>query len=156
MYNTKSVEIEIAIGGAVLVVEHISIMNNNGLNPAGNNHSYEYLLKVYVKDNISSLYKKAFFLLWNKLIFCRKRHAEIVHNEIRVLLKKGDTIQKYIDNISNVICQVNNYLEFMQMIKTKPQKKNPVLKRASPMKSYVLAHKYGIRSKVWNITYMQY
>lgn len=126
------------IGGTVLVVENISIMNNN---------SCEYLLEIHTKDRISSLNKKAFFLVWNKLLFCRKRRTEISQNVIRVYLKKGDTIQKYIDNISNVIRQVNNYLEFMQLLNI--EKKNRILKRTFPKKSYVLADNSSIRSKVW-------
>lgn len=126
------------IGGTVLVVENISIMNSN---------SCEYLLEIHTKDRISSLNKKAFFLVWNKLLFCRKRRTEISQNVIRVFLKKGDTIQKYIDNISYVIRQVNNYLEFVQLLNI--EKKNQILKRTFPKKSYVLADKSSFRSKVW-------
>jgi hypothetical protein len=130
-----------------LEVRHISIRNNTGSKLTNENKSYEYLLEIHTKDIINSLNKKAFFFLWNKVLFCRKRRTEISQNVIRVFLKKGDTIQKYINNISDVICQVNNYLEFMKMIKIKHHKKNLVLQRTYQPKTYFVARNSSIRFK---------
>ena len=132
-------------GGARLIVEHISIMSITGATPTGNIHSYKYLVNVHTKNTVGSFYRKALSQAWKQSIIYKKRHMEITQNEIRIYLKKGDTIQKCIDHILKIIHQIKNQANLMQKKRKHSRKRRFLLKRIYFMKFYLLACKSNVR-----------
>lgn len=99
------------------------------------NGGHEYLLKIYTKRAMGRLLRKEFFQEWEKTIFLRKRRVEAEHKEIRIYLRKGDNIQKYIDSVSRVLCKAAAGSRLVQDGRNKPGR-NWVLKRDIPAKTF--------------------
>jgi len=111
------------------MIESVAIMNLF-------NSSHEYLLKVYTKKAIGRLLRKEFHQEWEKKFLLRKRQVEVEHKEIRIFLRKGDTIQKYIDCVPEVLNTAAGNLKLIQK-KRNEKKRHMILKKDYPAKAYL-------------------
>ncbi|MEN6315432.1 MAG: hypothetical protein ABFD25_14445 [Clostridiaceae bacterium] len=122
------------------MIESVTIMNlfNGG---------HEYLLKVYTKRVICRLLRKEFHQEWEKTVFLRKRRVEVDHKEIRIYLKKGDSIQKYIDSVPRVLRMAGASLRQVQENRNRVRRKW-VLKRDVSAKTYLRRQQSSIVTAV--------
>lgn len=104
-----------------------------------------YILKVFTKEKIKSIHARAIRKAWSESICCRKRKLTIKSNEIRIQLKKGDTIQKYIDRISSIINRIKYYINESRYLKLKMRMKHARLKKDLPSKTYWPAGQKNVR-----------
>jgi hypothetical protein len=101
--------------------------------------SLGYIVKVYTGTPITRQLGRAFISIWNEMISFRKRRVEIGNREIRIYLRKGDTVQKYIDHATCVFCQAEIKAALLQ--KRKVRRKYTLLKKEFEYKSYLLKKK---------------
>jgi Fe-S cluster biosynthesis and repair protein YggX len=119
-------------------------MNNRGkvkivcMGLTGNSQAHECVLRVYTKEIIDSIYEKVIRKAWRECMYCRKRRIMIKNNEIRIYLKKGDTVQKYIDSISMIINGARYNENYSRKLHLKERMKHTVLKRIPPSRYYNL------------------
>jgi Fe-S cluster biosynthesis and repair protein YggX len=106
----------------------------------GNSQTHECVLRIYTKEIIDSIYEKVIRQAWRDCISCRKRRLMIKNNEIRIFLKKGDTVQKYIDSICMIIHGIRYNANYSRKLHLKERMKHTVLKRIPPSRYYVLEH----------------
>ena len=111
----------------------------------GNSQTRECVLRVYTKEIIDNIYEKIIRKAWRECISCRKRRMTIKNNEIRIFLKKGDTVQKYIDSICMIIHGVRHNENYSRKLYLKERMKHTVLKRIPPSRYYVLKHISAMR-----------
>jgi len=95
----------------------------------------EYVVKVST-DNLDSMFRKVLQTLWMETSVFNKRRIDISDNEIRIYLKKGDTIQKYIDHIKEVYNKAEEYVR--SGIDNRKPKKKMVLNKGLKNKTYLL------------------
>lgn len=105
----------------------------------GGSHACEFILGVFTEEKIGSIYAKAIRNEWHESIFCRKRRISVKNNEIKIHLKKGDTIQKYIDCISGIINKIKSTSRPPRHLLLRQRMRNAKLRRWLPSKVYYLA-----------------
>jgi hypothetical protein len=120
-------------------LELISAVTITSISLKGGNRACGYILGVFTQEKIGSIYAKAIHHEWSKSMFCRKRRLTVKNNEIQILLKKGDTIQKYIDYISEIINKIKDNMKASKHLRMQRCMKNVKLKRKLPSKVYCLA-----------------
>lgn len=98
-----------------------------------------YVLGIFTQDRIGSNLARAIRHEWQESIFCRKRRIAVKNNEIKIQLKKGDTIQKYIDCISGIINKVKSSMKPSRQQRLKQRAKNMKLRKDLHSKVYHLA-----------------
>lgn len=102
------------------------------------------MLRVYTSDIIGDIFAKAMLKAWSESIFRRKRQIEIRNYEIRICLKKGDTVQKYIDCISGIILSLRHYIKSSGRHKIKRHIRKMRLKKPESAKIYTLSYGSGM------------
>lgn len=121
------------------MVLEISAVRITSISIKGSNRACGYVLGVFTQDRIGSYFAKAIRHEWHESIFCRKRQITVKNNEIKIHLKKGDTIQKYIDCISGIINKIRSSMKPTRQQRRRQRVKNMKLKRDMPSRVYYLA-----------------
>ncbi len=104
-----------------------------------------YVLRIFTAERTKSIYAKAIRKAWSESICCRKRKLTIKGNEVRIHLKKGDTVQKYIDCITYIIRRIKLYVNESRYMKLKMRMKHVKLRRIPLSKVFALVHSKNIR-----------
>jgi hypothetical protein len=120
-------------------LEVVSTLRITSISLKGDNRAYGYVLIVFTQERIGSIYAKAIRQGWRESIFCRKRRLTVKNNEIKIHLKKGDTIQKYIDCISGIVNKIKSNMMASRHFRMRQRMKNIKLIRKLPSKVYYLA-----------------
>ena len=127
-------------------MEVVGTVRITSISLKGGSHACEYILGVFTEDKIGSSYAKAIRNEWRESIFCRKRRISVKNNEIKVHLKKGDTIQKYIDCISGIINKIKYSVKPSRRHLLRQRMRNVKLRRKLPSRTYCLACSKDIKT----------
>lgn len=92
-----------------MLIKHVTI-RNAALKSTGKEKGlvYAYEMQVTLSHAPDSMWKQVFLLEWKKEFLFTKRNARLADNEIRVLLAKGDDIQRYIDTVKQLVEKADN------------------------------------------------
>lgn len=126
-------------------MEVVGTVRITSISLRGGNRACGYVLGIFTQDRIGSNCAKAIRHEWHESIFCRKRRIAVKNNEIKIQLKKGDTVQKYIDCISGIINKIRCGMKPSRQQRLRQRVKNMKLKRDLPSRVYYLACTKNIR-----------
>jgi|GEM_PF-3047889 len=128
-----------------MVFDNVYTVRITSISLSGSCNERGYVLRVFTREKIKSIHAKAIRKAWSESICCRKRKLTIKSNEIRIQLKKGDTVQKYIDRISGIIGRLKYYINETGYMKLKMRMKHAKLKKDLPSRVYWPAGRESIQ-----------